>query len=343
MKLAGRAIQGFLRRPDPAIRAILLYGPDAGLVRERGRTLAASVVSDLADPFRVTDLVAKDLQDDPARLADEAAALSLTGGRRVVRIAGASDRLAPLFADFLRAPPGEALVVVEAGDLPARSSLRKAFEAGASGAALPCYADDAAAIHGLIEETLREAGFTAEPAALEYLKARLGTDRGVTRQELTKLVTYLGTPEKGERLTLEAAEACIGDSAAIGLEDLCDAMAGGDRAALERCFSRCLLDGDGPIAVLRAAIRHLQRLHFAASLVAAGEPPDAALRRLRPPPHFKREASFRSQLRAWPASVLTRALDHLLEAEIACKSTGAPDEAICRDALLRIAQHARQR
>jgi hypothetical protein len=35
MKLASARVEGFLRRPDPEIRAVLLYGPDAGLVRER--------------------------------------------------------------------------------------------------------------------------------------------------------------------------------------------------------------------------------------------------------------------------------------------------------------------
>ena len=137
MKLAGRAILDFLRRPDPAVRAILVYGPDAGLVRERGRILAQSVVADIADPFRVTEIEAKALADDPAQLADEAAALSLTGGRRVVRITGAADRLSALFADFLAHSPGEALVVVEAGDLPGRASLRKAFEAAPAAGARP--------------------------------------------------------------------------------------------------------------------------------------------------------------------------------------------------------------
>ena len=35
MKIAPARLAAFLQRPDPAIRAVLLYGPDAGLVRER--------------------------------------------------------------------------------------------------------------------------------------------------------------------------------------------------------------------------------------------------------------------------------------------------------------------
>src|SRR5947209_11687995 len=98
MRLAPARIAAFLQRPDPEIRAVLLYGPDEGLVRERAEAVARSVCSDLKDPFRVADLTGAGLAADPARLADEAAQLSLIGGRRIVRVRGAGDALAKLFS-----------------------------------------------------------------------------------------------------------------------------------------------------------------------------------------------------------------------------------------------------
>src|SRR6516164_4406411 len=98
MKLPASRIAAFLQRPDRTIRAVLLYGPDTGLVRERAETLARTVCPDLKDPFRVADLSGSTLAADPARLADEAAQMSLMGGRRVVRVRDAADRLAALFA-----------------------------------------------------------------------------------------------------------------------------------------------------------------------------------------------------------------------------------------------------
>jgi DNA polymerase-3 subunit delta len=97
VKLAAGQVDGFLRRPDPQIRAVLLFGPDAGLVRERADTVARAVCPDLRDPFRVAELTAATLAADPARLADEAAQISLMAGRRVVRLRDASDQQAPLF------------------------------------------------------------------------------------------------------------------------------------------------------------------------------------------------------------------------------------------------------
>src|SRR5579875_4145561 len=86
MRIAPARIADFLRRPDPQLRAVLLYGPDRGLVRERAELLAQRVCPDLADPFRIAAVDGAALVADPARLADEAVQLSLTGGRRVVRV-----------------------------------------------------------------------------------------------------------------------------------------------------------------------------------------------------------------------------------------------------------------
>src|SRR3546814_5924238 len=84
VKLQARDAEAFVRKPRPDVRAVLLFGSDAGLIRERAKAIAASVVEDLSDPFRVTTLTGAQLQDDPARLADEAAAITLTGGRREI-------------------------------------------------------------------------------------------------------------------------------------------------------------------------------------------------------------------------------------------------------------------
>src|SRR5215469_16817826 len=87
----------YVSRPPPGIVAVLVFGPDQGLVRERAERLVKSVVPDLADPFRISDLDEATLNGDPARLADEAAALSMMGGRRAVRVRGAGNALGKIF------------------------------------------------------------------------------------------------------------------------------------------------------------------------------------------------------------------------------------------------------
>ncbi len=350
MKITPRNAEAFVQSPDPSFRAVLVYGPDAGLVRERVEALVKAVAEDPADPFRVSDLGVREIMEDPARLGDEAAALSLSGGRRAVRLRQAGDDLAPHFKDFFATGRGEALVVVEAGDLPSRSALRKVFEGAGAGAALACYRDDERSLPALIRETLGGFGLQATPDAVAYLGANLGGDRQLSRRELEKLALYMGAHNKGAhnegadnrgaRVELRDAQACVGDSAALSLEDLAFAVAGGEPAGAERALQRSLQEGGQPVRALGAVARHFQRLHLVRGLTGRGETLDGAVKGLRPPVFWKRAESFKAQATAWPPGALARALERLLEAEAACKQSGAVPDTICARTLLEIAVNA---
>ena len=319
MKIDTRSVAKFLRAPDKAARAMLLYGPDAGLVRERGEGLALLVVDDLGDPFRVAEFSGDTLSGDPARLADEAAAMSLSGGRRVVRVRPAGNECAAAFAQFLRHPLGDALIVVEAGELDGRSALRKLFEGADNAAAIACYRDEAGNLAQVIGETLASFQVTAAQDAALWLASQLGGDRQVTRRELEKLALYVGA---NRTATLEDAQACVGDSAEIDLDDLVHAAAEGDAKALERAFGRLVAEGASPIQIVRAAQRHFARLHLCAGLIAGGRDESSAMRSLRPPVFYKDDARFRGQLKRWPLDRAQGAMDALLAAEMQAKTGG---------------------
>ncbi|MBM3597367.1 MAG: DNA polymerase III subunit delta [Alphaproteobacteria bacterium] len=339
MKVATNRAEAFAGRPDPAARAILVYGPDAGMVRERAERLARSVTDDISDPFRVAELSGAALKDKPARLADEAAAMSLTGGRRVVRVRDATDGLAELFGRFLEHPLGDALIVVEAAALEARSSLRKVFESADNAAALACYVESGAELKRFVVDALRELGRAATDDALEFLVSHLGSDRLVTRRELDKLILYVGADTR--QVTLDHVMACIGDIAALAMDDMAFAAFDGNHENLIRALGRAGAEGISPVALLRAAQRHAQRLHLAAGLVAGGATPDIAMKSLRPPVFFRLLGQFRKQLQLWSPSQLAAQMERLVEAELRCKSTGLPADAVCGQALAEIALTAR--
>jgi DNA polymerase-3 subunit delta len=340
MKIAPARVAAFLQRPDPDIRAVLFYGPDAGLVRERADNLARTVCADLADPFRVADLNGAALAADPARLADETAQLSLVGGRRVVRVRAAGDALARLFAGFLAEMPGEALVVAEAAELSSSSALRRAFEAAQHGAAIGCYPDAPRDRAAVIRESLSAHRVSASRDATQYLVDHLGEDRLVTRSELDKLALYVGD---GGRVELEDAVLSVGDTAGLDLDDAIMAAAEGDTARLERVLDRVFQEGESPVTIVRAMLRHLQRLHAMAARVGAGGSVDEVMRAARPPIFFKLQDGFRRQLGLWREPRLRAALGHLSQAEIGMKTTGLPAETLCREALSTVAQQARQK
>ncbi len=225
MKLAAGRVEAFLRHPDPTVCGVLIYGPDRGLVRERADALSRSVAGDPPDPFRLCELSMAGLKDDPARLFDEMASLSLVGGARAVRLREATDAAAGPIGDALGRAPAGSLLIAEAGDLGKRSALRTAFESAANAIAIPCYSDDEAGMQRVVVAMLAEAGLVATDEALSYLTARLGGDRAMTRGEIEKLIVYVGDPQGGSAgnrrdapgsrsstVGLDDVVACIGDS-----------------------------------------------------------------------------------------------------------------------------------
>jgi DNA polymerase-3 subunit delta len=343
VKIVPARADAFLAKPGD-VRAVLLYGPDAGLVRERMNALTKTVAGSVDDPFRVAEFSAAVLRDQPGRLADEAAALSFTGGRRVVRCrdADADGRLETAVADVLEAfferALGDSLVIVTAGDVGGRAKLVRVFEEAEAGAAVACYADEGQTLDRLIRETLKTHGLTATPDALAWLADRLGGDRELSRRELEKLAMYMGGSGS---VTEDDARACIGDTAALELDDLIYAMGDGDQATVQRVYGRMMDEGASPITVLGAAARHLLRLHETRGRMNEGRSLDQAMMALRPPPFFKVKTRFQAQASTWSEGLIARGLELLNEAEMHAKSTDMPAEAVTERALMQVTQAAK--
>src|SRR5579863_903048 len=128
------------------------------MIRDYAASLVRQIAGSLDDPFLVAELG----RDDVGRLADEAASLALTGGRRVVRLREATDAAADQVAAILKGS-APALVVLEAPGLATRSRLRTLIEGAADGAAIACYPEEGRALADTIRTVLTEAGVGIEP------------------------------------------------------------------------------------------------------------------------------------------------------------------------------------
>ena len=331
MRIDARQIDRFLR--DPAsVRAVLLHGEDTGLARERADALTRLVAGRLDDAFQVATLD----RDTHHHLAEEATALSLMGGRRVVRVREGGDHL---HAALLGALDGgaEALVIVEAAALPARSKLRATLEARADAAVIACYPEEGRALAASLRAMVEAAGCRIAPDALEALAGCLGADRLASRSEVEKLVLYVG---EGGTIDTDAVEAVVADASASSLDDALFAATAGDLAATDRAIERAVADGAAPVGIARAALYHLGRLRTAREAMAAGLSAADATRAARPPVFFKRQALFTRALTLWSPDGLRRAAAEANRVELACKQTGAPDVLLCWNFLLLVARQA---
>lgn len=358
MKLATAQIAGFLASPPDAVRVILLYGPDAGLVRERADALAKKTVPDLADPFRVALLTGAAVNEDPARLYDEVAAQALGGGRRLIRVQQALDTnataLGKLLADM---PSGDSLVIMEGGELEKRSKLRALCEgADPHAAGIPCYVEDSAQRQRTIVDILKAEGLTAPRDVVQLLDDTLPPDRIAMRSELEKLALYkMGVGDRGagvkkesptpnpqpptpNTVTLDDIHAVLHDAGAAALDDLVLATASGEAGRVVTLLEHLFAEQTAPVAVLRAAQRHFLRLQLArAAMDDLGLSAGEAIKRLQPPVFWKSVAPMTQQTQRWPVAQIEKLLEKLYDAEAAVKRTGTPDAALCAQLLLQAA------
>ncbi|MDA0998593.1 MAG: DNA polymerase III subunit delta [Proteobacteria bacterium] len=340
MKVGGRQIFGFLKSPPSEVRAILFFGPDLGLVRERGGELVKVIGGD-GTASGVTEMTGDAIRRDPALLADEASALSLLGDNPVVRVRDATDVIADIVESWLSAGGGNRAVVFEAGELSPRSKLRSLFEKRSDAAAIGCYADEGQGLADIVTTAVRGAGLRMTPEAMSVVMSRLGTDRMAIRQEIEKLILFHGDPAANSVISVEEAEASVGDIRASSLDDVSYAVLSGNMGEVSVSLERTFSEGVSPIAVVRAQLRLFDRLHQVQAW-AKTDSVDAAVKRIKPPLHFKRSGSFAQAARRWPEADVAKALSHLLGVERDCKSGYGIDREICERALMQLAQAARR-
>jgi DNA polymerase-3 subunit delta len=333
-------IDSFVARPDPARAVVLVFGPDAGLVSERADAIIRASVDDTNDPFSLVRLDGDTLASDPARLVDEATTVPLFGGRRAIRVRAGSRNIVPAVEGVLAAPLRDCRVVIEAGDLKRGAALRNVCERAKLAVAIPCYADGDRDVGRLIDDEMRAADLKISPDAREALIPLLGGDRRASRAELRKLALYA---RGQERVELEDILAVVADASALGFDTLIDAAFAGDLAEVEREFSKAMIAGTAPVAIVGAALRQIERLHALRLTIESGTSVSATVEQVQPVIHFRRKPVVEKALKIWTSERLAKAMAMLAQTSLEARVHSGLSETIAQRALMLIARGAAQR
>ncbi len=338
--LRGREIDAYLARPDPARPIVLLYGPDAGLVRERADALLDSAVDDPNDPFSLVRLDGDELSAEPSRLVDEALTIPLFGGRRAIRVRAGSRNFASGVDALADTPLKDCRIVIEAGELRPESPLRKACERARTAVAIACYPDTERDLAKLIDDELGGADLRIAADARAVLITLLGGDRQTSRNELRKLTLY--AHGEGE-VTLENVMAVTADASELKIDPIIDGAFAGDAAAVETEFAKAMVAGTYPGVIISAAQRQAAWLHKSALAVADGTPISAVLESGFPRLHFSRRAGVEAALRNFSAARLAAIIDQLATSALEIRKQAPLAAALAQRALMSIAVNAKRR
>ena len=338
--LKGRDIDTFLARPDAGRPIILLYGPDAGLVRERAEALLASAVDDPNDPFSLVRLDGDELAAEPSRLVDEAMTVPLFGGRRAIRVRAGSRSFAGGIDTLADMPLKDCRIVIEAGELRPESPLRKACERAKTAVAIACYPDTERDLAKLIDDELRVSNLRIAPDARAVLMALLGGDRQASRNELRKLALYAHGQNE---VTLDDVMTVVSDASELKLDPIVDSAFAGKPDLVESEFAKAMVAGTYPGVIIMAAQRQAAWLHKSALAVAEGTPTSTLLESGYPRVHFSRKANVEIALRNFSPVKLVAIIDQLATAAFDMRKQATLASAIAQRTLLAIAVNARRR
>jgi DNA polymerase-3 subunit delta len=338
--LRGKEIDSYLARPDPGRPIILLYGPDAGLVRERADALMASAVDDPSDPFSLVRLDGDELAAEPSRLVDEAMTVPLFGGRRAIRVRAGSRNFASGVDTLADTPIRDCRIVIEAGELRPESPLRKACERAKNAVAIGCYPDTERDLAKLIDDELKPSNLRIAQDARATLTGLLGGDRQASRNELRKLALY--AHGKAE-VTLDDVMAVVSDASDLKLDPIVDAAFAGNAAVVESEFAKAMVAGTYPGVIISAAQRQAAWLHKSALALNEGTPLSTVLDGGFPRLHFSRKGAVEAALRHFSPPRLVGIIDQLAAAALDMRKQTSLAAAIAQRTLLAIAANAKRR
>ncbi|MEJ6403128.1 DNA polymerase III subunit delta [Yoonia sp. 2307UL14-13] len=340
MKLTGAAAQTYLRKPDPAHAGILIFGADPMRVATKRQEVIAALVGPTGEEeMRLTRINGADLRKDPALLDDAIKAHGFFPGHRVAFVEEATDTLAKIAAVALADwRDGDAQIVMTAGQLTARSALRKAFEGHAQAAAIGIY-DDPPSIAD-VEAQLASSGLGSVDRDTMDALMSLATslEPGDFRQTIEKVSLY----KQGDHAPLSVADVLINapQSAEVDVDDVLDVVAGGQADQLGPVLRGLYAQGVTPVTLCIGAMRHFRRLH-----VVAADPggPGSGIGRLRPPVFGQRRDKLMGQASRWGRDRLERALTALTDVDLQLRSANtAPQMALMERTLIRLAMMVRR-
>ena len=336
MKANRAQVEKALKAPA-STRFFLFHGPDDSGSRALARLLGAAMG---ADAERI-DLGGSDLKADPARLADEAASISMFGGSRWILVDPAGDETVPAVEALLEAQAAGNPVILLAGSLKPASKLLKLALAAPGAVAFASYPPEARDADKLAAELGRAEGLIMRPDVARRIAETCGGNRALIAQECAKFALYAGaSAEAPKAIDHDVIDALGADSDEGDLSRLVGSAVSGDSASLEAELARLHAEGQEGITLIRAMLRRMSLLARLRAEVEQGSTPAAVMASSGKSLFWKEKDEIGRQLARWRADLLAKAMSRLLEAERQVKASGgigplAADEelfAICRQA-----------
>ncbi|HMN52694.1 MAG TPA: DNA polymerase III subunit delta [Sphingopyxis sp.] len=326
-------------RLDPAVRLILLTGPDEATMA----AVAGHLIGLAGKEAERLDLSGSQLSQDPSLLAAEAASMSLFSPSRIIRleISGSGDDSLAAVEALLAADTAINPVIATGASVTAKSKLVKLIEGSSHAVAAICYQPDRRALVGIAMAAAQEEGLRLANGEAQLLVDLVSGDQALMRREIEKIALYLDAAPDRQRQVTPADIAALG--AATHEEDVSECInvaLGGKVRELPDMLSKAAAVGVAEIRIIRALGIRAMQLARLRDAVDAGAHPATVVSARSSGVFWKEQSAVTAQLHIWDSLRIARLMTRLLDCERALKTSGTAGAVLFRKLMTDIAHQA---
>ena len=320
-------------------RLIFLYGPD----ESGSRALAVRMDAAIGATAERIDLDGPSLKENPARLIDEAASMSLFSDKRHIRVTGGDECAEAVSALLQNDIGGSNPVVLIAGALKATSTLVKLLLDHPQVAAFASYKAEGVSADALATSIGHQYGVRLGHGVAVRMLANCAGDRAILEREIEKVSLFLdAAPNRPREATIDTLDSVAADLDDAAIGQFVDPVLDGKLDALADMLED--FGGDSSwVPASRALLRRIVTLARLRAEVDRGKSIGTVMQSAGRAIYTKEQPSVERQLRHWSAEHLAMAHHRLFDAEFTAMDPGSSGTIILSEQLVTVARVADRR
>ena len=339
MKGNQKEIGSIIKSKKSLLKAIILYGPNTFFVDALYKKLCRALVDEEKEIFGSREFDAKEITGNSEGFYNETQSITFGLEKKYIKINMFGSEAGGAILDFLKSSQNDVCLIVKAGTLSPRSSLRKAAESSKSAIIVPFYEDDAVTLASFIRDRCEKNNFQISSDSCNEIINLCGLEGGRVNDSLERLMLYLETSEKRE-INIENINQVLFDTNQSQMNELCANICLGKTRESQQILSRLILQGVTAPQFISALLVHFQKIHITGLKVLSGATLGAAIKEIKPPIFYKEIKSFQGQVENWGIKKTERALEILVETDLKTKTFNSLGESIVGDVVIRLANVA---
>ena len=341
MKGKQQDIYSIISSRKSTYKAIILYGPNTFVIEDLYKKLSKALIDEDKEIFGSREFSAKEIVGDADSFYNETQSFGFGVDKKYIRINMHGSEAGGAILEFLKNDQEDVSLIVKAGILSPRSTLRKAAEKTNGVIIVPLYDDDTASLISFIADKTSENNFKISREASNEIISLTGLERGRVSDSINNLMLFLDSSNKRE-INVDDVRLVLFDTNQNQINELCAHVCLGRIEDSQKVLSRLFLQGITPPQFVAAFLGHFQKIHSTGLRVLSGVPVNAAIKEIKPPIFFKEVKSFQNQIENWGVKKAERALELLVETDLKTKTFSGLGHSIIGDVVLRLAKVAKK-